>query len=59
MIRKRALHIAIMFFVAGSWGIAVSAFTYTPFILYLAIINIVLGILFMVTYYRKSAKGKG
>ena len=58
MIRRRTLHIAIMFYAAGSWGIAVGAFTHTPFILYLAIINIVLGILFMI-YYRKSKKGKG
>jgi Zn-dependent protease len=57
MIRKRMLYIAIMFFAAGSWGIAVGAFTHALFILYLAIINIVLGIFFMI-YYRKSKKGK-
>jgi len=51
------LYIAIMFFAAGSWGIAVGAFTHATFILYLAIINIVLGIFFMI-YYRKSKKGK-
>jgi len=51
------LYIAIMFFVAGSWGIAVGSFTHVLFIFYLAIINIVLGILFMI-YSRKSKKGK-
>ncbi len=56
MIRKRALRIAIILFAVGSWGIAIGASTNTPFVLYLAIINIVLGLFFLRAYRKGSSK---
>lgn len=56
MERKRAARIAVMFFIAGGWGAWVSGVTGSSFILYLTVINIVLGIIFIVYYIR--AKGR-
>ncbi|MCS6768440.1 MAG: hypothetical protein RMJ59_05020 [Candidatus Nitrosocaldus sp.] len=55
---RRAMHIAIMFFVAGGWGAWVSSVTGSSFILYLAVINIVLGIIFIAYYARGRSTGR-
>ncbi len=57
--RKRAMHIAMMFFIAGGWGAWVSSVTGSSFILYLTVINIVLGIIFFAYYIKGRASGKG
>lgn len=59
MKRKRAMHIAIMFFIAGGWGAWVSSVTGSSFILYLTVINIVLGVIFLAYYIRGYASGRG
>ncbi|MFN4336562.1 MAG: hypothetical protein ACK4FV_03135 [Candidatus Nitrosocaldus sp.] len=57
--RKRAMHIAMMFFIAGGWGAWVSSVTGSSFILYLTVINIVLGVIFLAYYIRSRASGRG
>jgi len=57
--RKRAMHIAIMFFIAGGWGAWVSSVTGSSFILYLTVINIVLGMIFLAYYIKGHATSRG
>ncbi|MEM4705749.1 MAG: hypothetical protein QW053_04305, partial [Candidatus Nitrosocaldus sp.] len=58
--RKRAMRIAIMFFIAGGWGAWVSSVTGSSFILYLTVINVVLGIIFLAYYIRgRASTGRG
>jgi len=44
---RRYRHIAIMLLAAGAWGVSISILYDSRFILYLAVINIVLGIIFL------------
>ena len=50
---RRYRHIAIMLLAAGAWGVSIGILYDSRFILYLAVINIVLGIIFLLKRARE------
>jgi len=50
---RRYRYIAIMLLAAGAWGVSIGILYDSRFILYLAVINIVLGIIFLLKRARE------
>ncbi|GIU72566.1 MAG: hypothetical protein KatS3mg003_2114 [Candidatus Nitrosocaldaceae archaeon] len=54
--KKKAKHVSIIFFGVGAWGTAMSLFLNNSFLLFLAGINIALGVLFVFLYKKPEDK---
>lgn len=50
--KAKSKRIAIMFFAVGAWGIGIGSMFGNPFMLYLSVLNLVLGGVFTVFYSR-------
>ena len=54
--KEKAKRVSIIFFGVGAWGTAMSLLFSNSFLLFLAGINIALGVLFVFMYFRKEKK---
>lgn len=54
--KDKAKRVSIIFFGVGAWGTAVSLLFNNSFLLFLAGINIALGVFFVFQYYKKEDK---